>query len=112
MKNEFSITLPPPQANGFWSRLAMKVGKAERVLKETALEALEIAMQQNELVRRPKRGKNGWAAIEQAMVWWKGASWTSLPREEQDIDLRTVTAWKNYRAKQVLCLRNPPPFKD
>jgi len=45
-------------------------------------------------------------------VWWKGASWTSLPREEQDIDLRTVTAWKSYRAKQVLCLRNPPPFKD
>ena len=79
----------------------MKVPKAERVLKETALQALEIAMKQNGLVRRPKRGKSGWAAIEQVMVWWKGNTWASLPRKQQDEDLRTMTAWRSYRVGQV-----------
>ena len=79
----------------------MKVPKEERVLKETALEALELALQQNGLVRRPKRGKNGWAAIEQVMVWWKGNQWPSLPKAQQDEDLRTATVWRSYRVGKV-----------
>ena len=79
----------------------MKVPKEERVLKETALEALELALQQNGLVRRPKRGKNGWAAIEQVMVWWKGNRWPSLPKAQQDDDLRTATVWRSYRVGKV-----------
>jgi len=79
----------------------MKLSKEERILKETALEALELALQQNGLVRRPKRGKEGWAAIEQVMVWWKGEDWPNLPRKQQAEDLRTATAWRSYRVGKV-----------
>ena len=79
----------------------MKVSKEERILKETALEALELALQQNGLVRRPKHGKQGWAAVEQVMVWWKGEHWPSLPKERQADDLRTATAWRSYQVGKV-----------
>jgi hypothetical protein len=79
----------------------MKVRKEERILKETALEALELALQQNGLARRPKRGKQGFAAIEQVMVWWKGEHWPSLSKEQQDEDLRTATVWRTYRVGKV-----------
>jgi hypothetical protein len=80
----------------------MRVAKEERIRKETALEALESALRQRGLLRRPRRGTAGWKAIEQAICWWKGDdSWLDLPRDVQDIDLRTATAWRTYRQKGV-----------
>lgn len=80
----------------------MRVAKEERIRKETALEALEAALKQRGLLRRPRRGTAGWKAIEQAICWWKGDdSWLDLPRKVQDVDLRTATAWRTYRQKGV-----------
>mmetsp|Transcript_49515 Transcript_49515/g.63502 ORF Transcript_49515/g.63502 Transcript_49515/m.63502 type:complete len:442 (-) Transcript_49515:306-1631(-) len=80
----------------------MRVAKEERIRKETALEALESALRQRGLLRRPRRGTTGWKAIEQAICWWKGDdSWLDLPRDVQDVDLRTATAWRTYRQKGV-----------
>lgn len=80
----------------------MRVAKEERIRKETALEALESALKQRGRLRRPRRGTAGWKAIEQAICWWKGNdNWLNLPRDIQDIDLRTATAWRTYRQKGV-----------
>jgi hypothetical protein len=80
----------------------MRVAKEERIRKETALEALESALKQRGRLRRPRRGTAGWKAIEQAICWWKGNdNWVNLPRDAQDIDLRTATAWRTYRQKGV-----------
>ena len=78
----------------------MRLSKKERETKETALEALEEALKYNALVRRPKKGSKGWAAVEQVMIWWRGEEWPSLSQKQQDDDLRTATAWKTYRAQK------------
>ena len=78
-----------------------RVSAEERIRKETALEALEALLKREGREKRPKAAHKGFAAVQQAIVWWKGVgSWGDLSGEEQEQALATHTAWRMYRKKR------------
>ena len=48
-----------------------RVGAVERRRKETAFEALEVVLTEAGRTNRPHESQPGFAAVRQAIVWWK-----------------------------------------
>ena len=71
----------------------------ESARKETALEALHLAMRVTGRKQRPRPGKPGFDAVEQGMQWWH-ADWAERTPAQREADLRTASSWAKLRQRR------------
>ena len=71
----------------------------ESARKETALEALHLAMRVTGRKQRPRPGKPGFEAVEQVMQWWR-ADWAERTPAQREADLRTASSWAKVRQRR------------
>ena len=79
----------------------------ESARKETALEALHLAMRVTGRKQRPRPGKPGFEAVEQVMQWWR-ADWAERTPAQREADLRTASSWAKVRQRREAQLLSPP----
>ena len=78
-----------------------RVAPAERARKETAFEALEVALKAAGRNNRPNENQRGYPAVTQAILWWKDVSrWEELSADEQRLSLVSHSNWRTYRRKR------------
>ena len=73
---------------------------SESVRKETALEALHLAMRATGRKQRPRPGKPGFEAVDQVMQWWR-ADWAERTPAQREADLRTASSWAKLRQRRA-----------
>ena len=71
----------------------------ESTRKETALEALHLALKRAGRRQRPRPGKPGFTAVEQTMKWWR-ADWDERTPEQRQTDLFSATSWAKVRQRR------------
>ena len=71
----------------------------ESTRKETALEALHLALKRAGRRQRPRPGKPGFTAVEQTMRWWR-ADWEERSSEQRQTDLFSATSWAKVRQRR------------
>ena len=78
-----------------------RVAPAERARRETAFEALEVALETTGRHNRPNETQRGYPAVTQAIVWWKNIrSWEELSAEVKRLALVSPSNWRTYRRKR------------
>ena len=78
-----------------------RVAPAERARKETAFEALEVALKAAGRNNRPNENQRGYPAVTQAILWWKNVgAWEKLSADEQRLSLVSHSNWRTYRRKR------------